>query len=293
MAAQLFSDIHKSTNEVDGWVSLEVSPLLANNAPETIQEAVRLHAKAGCDNMFIKIPGTPFGMVAVEECIFQGVPINVTLLFSEKQYLKAASAYMHGIERRIEAGLDPNVASVASIFISRWDVAVNRLVPESLHNKLGIAIAQRSYRAYQGLQETPRWRRLANAGAKRQRVLWASTGSKDPALSDTFYVQELLSPDTINTMPEKTLLAFADHGLIGRTMSFDGDNSEQQIATFRSAGTDIEALAAQLQIDGTTAFVKSWRALLQLISQTSAGQMDESAESAVTRPTLHIKRTME
>jgi transaldolase len=288
LAADLFEQVHQSTRGVDGWVSLEVSPLLANNASETVREAIRLHKKAARNNLFIKIPGTPAGLVAIEEAIFQGVPVNVTLLFSRGQYLKAASAYMRGIERRLEAGLDLKVASVASLFVSRWDVSVNSKVDTPLHNKLGIAIAQRANRAYQDLLSSLRWQRLAKAGAKPQRLLWASTGSKDPALSDTYYIQELATPGTINTMPEKTLLAFADHGLIGHSMSVDGDNAEEEVAMFRKAGIDIEVLAEQLQTEGTAAFTKSWNALLEMIGSKCASNDDTKTEPV--RSTLHLKK---
>ena len=269
-AAKLFAAVHQQTNGVDGWVSLEVSPLLADKASETVREAAKLHHTANCKNMFIKIPGTPSGLVAIEESIFQGVPVNVTLLFSHGQFLKAASAYMRAIERRIEAGLDPKVASVASLFVSRWDVAVKDKVNAELHNKLGVAIAQRTYRAYRELLESPRWQRLGKLGAQPQRLLWASTGVKDPAIADTFYVQELASTNTINTMPEKTLLAFADHGLIGHSMAQDGDNADEEIGLFHKAGIDTEVLAEQLQGEGAAAFVKSWNALMESINTRRA-----------------------
>lgn len=265
-AADLLAPIHQATSKIDGWVSLEVSPLLANDADATVSEALRLHGSAVRDNLFIKIPGTPAGLIAIEEAIFAGVPVNVTLLFSSEQYLKAAAAYMRGIGRRLDAGLNPKIASVASLFVSRWDVAVKNKVPVELHNKLGVAIAQRTYRVYEELLKTPGWLHLENAGALTQRLLWASTGSKDLGISDVFYVQELASPNTINTMPEKTLLAFADHGLIGHTMSIDGDNSEQEIARFTQANIDIDSLAEQLQAEGVDSFTKSWHELLAMIA---------------------------
>jgi transaldolase len=268
-AADLFDPIHKATLGVDGWVSLEVSPLLANDAGATIQEAIRLHGRAQRNNLFIKIPGTPSGFVAIEEAIFAGVPVNVTLLFSCEQYQAAALAYMRAIERRLAAGLDPKVASVASVFISRWDVAVKDKVPATLHNKLGIAIAQRTYRAYQELLSSPRWRKLADAGAQAQRLLWASTGTKDPAAPDTLYLQALAAPDTVNTIPEKTLLAFSDHGVVGQSMAVDGGNAEQDIASFAQAGIDIDALAERLQLEGAESFTKSWNDLLAMISNKS------------------------
>jgi transaldolase len=278
-AADLFASINQSTSGLDGWVSLEVSPLLANDAIATISEAIRLHGNAQRDNLFIKIPGTPSGLIAIEEVIFAGVPVNVTLLFSGDQYVKAASAYMRAIERRLDAGLNPHVASVASLFISRWDVSANSKIPDELHNKLGLAVAQRAYRAYQELLNSPRWLGLANAGAQVQRLLWASTGSKDPAISDTFYIQELASPGTINTMPEKTLLAFVDHGLIGHTMSADGDNAPQEIALFEKAGIDVNLLAEQLQAEGTASFIKSWNELLAMIATKRTTLTDDGSKN--------------
>jgi transaldolase len=268
-AADLFLPVHKATAGVDGWVSLEVSPLLANDAPGTVREAAQLHARAQRVNLFIKIPGTPAGIIAIEESIFAGVPINVTLLFSREQYVAAAAATMRGVERRIAAGLDPRVASVASIFVSRWDVVVKDKVPEALRNRLGIAIAQRTYRAYRELLVSPRWRKLAEAGAEPQRLLWASTGTKDPAASETLYLNALAAPNTINTIPEKTLLAFADHGQISGTMAADGGDAEQVLAAFAQAGVDDAALAAQLQREGVESFSKSWNDLMALIASKS------------------------
>jgi transaldolase len=269
-AADLFQPIHKATAGVDGWVSLEVSPLLANDAASTAREALRLHGRAKRDNLFIKIPGTPAGITAIEESIFAGVPINVTLLFSRQQYLAASEAYMRGIERRIAAGLDPKVASVASIFVSRWDVAVKDLVPQALHNRLGIAIAQRSYQAYLEQQASPRWRKLADAGAVQQRLLWASTGTKDPAASDTLYLEALAAPNTINTVPEKTLHAFADHGVVHGAMAADTAGAEKVLVEFAQAGVDAAALATQLQREGAAAFSKSWGDLMAVIASKSA-----------------------
>ena len=269
-AADLFRPIHQATAGVDGWVSLEVSPLLANDAAGTVREAAQLHARAARPNLFIKIPGTPAGVIAIEESIFAGVPVNVTLLFSREQYLAAAGAYMRGIERRIGAGLDPKVGSVASIFISRWDVAVKDQVPPALHNRLGIAIAQRTYRAYCELLASPRWRKLADAGAGVQRLLWASTGTKDPAAPDTLYLQALAAPDTINTIPEKTLAAFADHGKVSGTMAADGGDAEDVLAAFARAGVDDAALADRLQGEGADSFSKSWSDLMAVIAGKSA-----------------------
>jgi transaldolase len=269
-AADLFRPIHEATAGVDGWVSLEVSPLLANDAAGTVREAAALHARAQRPNLFIKIPGTPAGVTAIEESIFAGVPVNVTLLFSREQYLAAAAAYLRGIERRIAAGLDPKVASVASIFVSRWDVAVKDKVPKTLANHLGIAVAQRTYRAYRELLVSPRWRKLADAGAQPQRLLWASTGTKDPVAPDTLYLEALAAPNTINTIPEKTLLAFADHGTVSGTMAADGGDAEQVLAAFAQAGVDEAALATQLQREGAESFSKSWGDLMAAIATKSA-----------------------
>ncbi|HXA47640.1 MAG TPA: transaldolase [Burkholderiaceae bacterium] len=284
-AADLFDAIHKATMGVDGWVSLEVSPQLVNDVDATVREAIYLHDRAQRENLFIKIPGTVAGITAIEEVIFSGVPVNVTLLFSPEQYFAAASAYMRGIERRLVAGLSPTVASVASVFISRWDVAVSNKVPEALNNKLGIAIAQRTYRSYLELLNSSRWRDLAHAGAQAQRLLWASTGTKDPAASDTLYVEALAAPDTINTIPEKTLLAFADHGVVGQIMSPDGGTFEQQIAAFTEAGIAVDALASRLQFEGAESFAKSWSELLAMISIKSAtltsGEVTQQHERVV------------
>ncbi len=268
-AAELFEPINERTDEVDGWVSLEVSPLLADDADATIAQARELHAKADC-NVYIKIPGTEAGRVAIEESIFAGVPINVTLLFSREQYLGAAEAFMRGIERRIEAGLDPSVPSVASLFISRWDVAVADEVPAELRNRLGIAIGKRAYRAYRELLDSERMQRLANEGARPQRLLWASTGTKDPDAPDTLYVEALAAPFTVNTMPEKTLLAFADHGRVGEPLAADGGDAEEALSAFGDAGIDVDALAARLQKEGAETFVASWRELLETVSKQLA-----------------------
>jgi transaldolase len=264
-ATKLFAPIHARTDGVDGWASLEVSPLLADDAEATIEQAATLHAKAERENLFIKIPGTEAGLTAIEESIFAGVPINVTLLFDARQYLAAAEAYMRGVERRVEAGLDPAVTSVASIFMSRWDVAVAEEVPEQLHNRLGIAVGGRAYVAYRELLESDRWLRLMNEGARPQRLLWASTGTKDPNASDTLYIEAFASPFTVNTMPEPTLKAFADHGEVGDLMPADGGNSEQVLKEFEDAGIDVGALATRLQVEGKESFNKSWEELLKSI----------------------------
>jgi transaldolase len=243
--------------------------LLADDTAGTIKAAAQLHARAQRPNLFIKIPGTRAGIPAIEETIFAGVPVNVTLLFSREQYIAAAEAYMRGIERRIAAGLDPKVASVASIFVSRWDVAVKDKVQDGLRNRLGIAIAMRTYKAYRDLLASPRWQRLASSGARPQPLLWASTGTKDPAAPDTLYIEALAAPDTINTIPEKTLLAFADHGKVKDAMRFDGGNAEGVLAEFAREGINDEALAAQLQREGTAAFAKSWSDLLDCIASRS------------------------
>ncbi len=269
-AADLFRPIFVSTEGRDGWVSMEVSPLLAGNSDASIKAARQIHQQADRANLFVKIPGTPEGIIAIEELIFAGIPINVTLLFSREQYLAAAEAYMRGIERRIAAELDPRIASVASLFISRWDSAVNDKLPTQLRNQLGIAIGQQTYLAYCELLASKRWQTLAAAGARPQTLLWASTGTKDPAVSDTLYVEALAASNTINTLPEKTLHAFAEHGVIKNAMPKDGGDSENLLTTFAKAGIDIKTLAMQLQHDGAQAFVKSWQQLLQRITDKSA-----------------------
>ena len=268
-AADLFRPIFDATDGVDGWVSMEVSPLLANDTMKSIAAAKQIHREAKRPNLFVKIPGTREGVAAIEESIFAGVPINVTLLFSREQYLAAAEAYLRGIERRIAAGLDPRVASVASLFVSRWDKAVSDRVPATLRNRLGIAIGGRTYRAYRELLAAQPWRRLAAAGARPQRLLWASTGTKDPNAPDTLYVEALAAPDTIDTMPEKTLRAFTEHGRIKGVMAEDGGDAEEVLASFAKADIDIDALALELQRDGAQAFVKSWQELLQRIADKS------------------------
>jgi transaldolase len=265
-AADLFRPVHDRTNGVDGWVSLEVSPLLAYDTASTLAAAKDLHARAARPNLFIKIPGTREGLPAIEEAIFAGVPINVTLLFSREQYVAAAEAYLRGIERRIAAGLRPDVASVASLFISRWDVAVAGNVPTTLTNQLGIAIARRAYKAYRELLNSPRWQRACNYGARPQRLLWASTGTKDPKAPDVLYIESLAAPFTVNTMPEATLKAFAEHGQVGQPMPADGGDCEHVLTEFAKAGVDADALAAQLQTEGAKAFSKSWDDLMSVIA---------------------------
>jgi len=268
-AADLFRPIHEATGGVDGWVSLEVSPFLADDTAGTVKAAAQLHARAQRPNLFIKIPGTRAGIPAIEETIFAGVPVNVTLLFSREHYIAAADAYMRGIERRIAAGRDPRVASVASMFVSRWDVAVKDKVQDAFRNRLGIAIAMRTYRAYRDLLASPRWQKLARSGARPQRLLWASTGTKDPEARDVLYVEALAAPDTIDTMPEKTLLAFADHGNVKDAMPIDGGNAEAVLAEFTREGVNDDALAADLQREGTAAFAKSWSDLMDRIASKS------------------------
>lgn len=268
-AADLFRPMHEATDGVDGWVSLEVSPMLADDTAGTIDAAVQLHARAQRSNLFIKIPGTRAGIPAIEETIFAGVPVNVTLLFSREHYIAAAEAYMRGIERRIAAGLDANVACVASLFVSRWDVAIKDKVPHTLRNHLGIAIAMRTYKAYRDLLVTPRWLELADAGALPQRLLWASTGTKDPDAADTLYIDALAAPDTINTLPEKTLLAFVEHGKANVALPHDGGDAEAILAEFVRAGVDDAALAIQLQTEGVQSFANSWRELLDCIATKS------------------------
>jgi transaldolase len=269
-AADLFRPVHERTDGVDGWVSLEVSPLLVRDTQATLAVARELHARAGRPNLFIKIPGTAEGLPAIEEAIFAGVPVNVTLLFSREQYLAAAQAYLRGIERRIAAGRPANVASVASVFISRWDVAVAGKVPPALVNRLGIAIAQRCYRAYADLVASDRSRRLQNEGARPQRLLFASTGTKDPKASDVLYVQALAAPLTVNTMPENTLLALADHGKVAAAIPADGGDCEDVLREFAAAGVDVDALAMQLQNEGADAFAKSWHELLAVLAAKGA-----------------------
>jgi transaldolase len=270
-AADLFAPVHARTDGVDGFVSLEVSPLLADDTAGTIAQAAQLHAKADRANLFIKIPGTEAGHAAIEDSIFAGIPVNVTLLFSTEHYLGAAEAYMRGVERRVEAGLDPHVPSVASLFVSRWDVAVSGEVPEELRNRLGVAVGHHCFRAYHELLDSERWQRLLNEGARPQRLLWASTGTKDPDASDTLYIEGLASPLTVNTMPEPTLLAFADHGKVGDLVPADGGDADELLARFEAAGIGIDALAARLQEEGKESFVKSWEDLLATIeSQTGA-----------------------
>ena len=268
-AADLFRPFFDATDGVDGWVSLEVSPLLVNDSAKTIHAAAWLHEAADRPNLFIKIPGTPAGVEAIEESIFGGVPINVTLLFSREHYIAAAEAYLRGIERRIAAGLDPKVESVASLFVSRWDVAVKQEISPALHNRLGLAIAMRTYKAYHDLLASSRWQKLAKAGAHPQRLLWASTGTKDPAAPDTLYVEALAAPDTIDTIPEKTLQAFAEHGKVGAVLPIDGGDAEAVLEELRREGVDDEALAARLQREGADAFSASWNALLARIAQKS------------------------
>jgi transaldolase len=268
-ASDLFRPIHERTNGVDGWVSLEVSPLLAHDTESTVAAARDLSARATRPNLFIKIPGTKEGLPAIEESIFAGIPVNVTLLFSREHYLAAAEAFLRGIERRIDAGLNPNVGSVASVFISRWDTAVMGKAPDSLRDQLGIAIAKRIYKAYRSLLTSERWQRVYNVGARPQRLLWASTGTKDPKASDVLYIKALAAPFTVNTMPEGTLKALADHGELGATLPADG-GGEDTLAQFAKAGIDIDALAAQLQDEGAKSFVKSWNDLMSVIASKSA-----------------------
>ena len=269
-AADLFRPIFDQTNGVDGWVSLEVSPLLAHDTASTLAAAKSLHARAGRPNLLIKIPGTKEGLPAIEESILAGVPINVTLLFSREHYVAAAEAFLRGIERRIDAGLQPNVGSVASVFVGRWDAAVSGKVPAALNNRLGIAAAQRTYKAYRDLLGSPRWERIYNAGARPQRLLWASTGTKDPKAPDVLYIKALAAPFTVDTMPEGTLKALADHGNISEIMSADGGDCEAVLDQFAAAGIYINDLAANLQDDGAKSFVNSWSELIGVIASKSA-----------------------
>src|SRR5713226_1461767 len=277
-AADLFRPIHDNTNGVDGWVSLEVSPLLAYDTTSTLAAAKDLFARASRPNLLIKIPGTKQGLPAIEEAIFAGIPINVTLLFSREHYVAAAEAFLRGIERRLEAGFNPNVGSVASVFISRWDAAVASKVPENLKNQLGIAVAKRTYKAASALLSSARWQRVYNLGARPQRLLWASTGTKDPKASDILYVKALAAPFTVNTMPEATLKALATHTELGELLPTDGGNSEEVLEEFAKAGVDIDALGARLQNEGAESFVKSWNDLMAVISSKSAS-LDKRAKA--------------
>jgi transaldolase len=268
-AAALFRPTFDRSQGTDGWVSLEVSPLLAHDTAGTIQAAAQLHAQAACSNVLIKIPGTAEGVPAIEASVFAGIPVNVTLLFSCEQYLAAAEAYLRALERRAELGLDLKIGSVASVFVSRWDVAVSKELPVPFHNRLGIAIARRTYKAYRQLLSSERWKKLLALGAQPQRLLWASTGTKDPAAPDTLYVEALADPDTIDTVPEKTLLAFADHGNLPQRGLAQASDSEAVIKEFERAGIDAAALAARLQHEGVDAFAKSWAALMLRIKDKS------------------------
>jgi transaldolase len=281
-AADLFRPVHETTNGVDGWVSLEVSPLLAFDTKSTLTAAKDLFARAQRPNLYIKIPGTQQGLPAIEEAIFAGIPINVTLLFSREQYLAAAEAFLRGIERRIEAGLNPYVGSVASVFISRWDVAVAGKVPEKLRDQLGIAIAKRTYKAASALLSSRRWQRMYNLGGRPQRLLWASTGTKDPQASDILYVKALAAPFTVNTMPEDTLKALGAHTELGELLPVDGGNCEEVLAQFAQAGIDVDALAAQLQEEGAASFVKSWKDLMTVISSKAASLGQNASLKAVS-----------
>ena len=279
-AADMFRPIFDATDRVDGWVSMELSPLLADDTAGSVEAAKQIYRQADRPNLFVKIPGTPAGVPAIEESTFAGVPINVTLLFSREQYLASAEAYLRGIERRLAAGRDARVSSVASVFVSRWDRAVSDKVPESLRNKLGIAVARQAYRAYRELLASPRWRKLASAGAQPQRLLWGSTGTKDPQASATLYIEALAAPDTINTIPEKTLRAFAEHGRLHGVMPDDGGDAQEVLKQFADAGVDTGALAVQLQQEGAQAFVKSWHALLRRIAEKSDALADAGARNA-------------
>ena len=276
-AASLFQPAYDRSAGADGWVSLEVSPLLANDTARTIEQVKALRARADFRNLFIKIPGTPEGIPAIEECVFAGIPINVTLLFSPAQYLAAANAYRRAVERRLAAGLHPSVHSVASLFVSRWDVAVNEKVPSDLRNRLGVAIAKRTYKAYRESLASAAWNRLAESGAPAQRLLWASTGTKDPDASDVLYVEALTAPDTINTVPDATLLAFADHGKIKEELPADGGDADTVLARFAKAGIDTAKLAQDLQREGVQAFGESWKDLMACIAAKRGGSAARAA----------------
>jgi transaldolase len=264
-AADLFGPAHVATDGVDGWVSLEVSPRLAYDTNKTVAAAQALHDRAARDNLFIKIPGTPEGLPAIEASIASGIAVNVTLLFDVDQYLAAADAYLKGVERRIAAGLDPKVGSVASVFISRWDTAVAGSVSQELKNRLGLAVGLETYAAYVKLVGSERCAKIVAAGGQVQRLLWASTKTKDPAASDTLYVSGLASPNTVNTMPDSTLEAFYDHGVVGAALPTEGGDADETLAQFAAAGVDKATLAAKLQDEGATAFDNSWTDLLAKI----------------------------
>jgi transaldolase len=281
-AADLFRPVHDRTNGVDGWVSLEVSPLLANDTAGTVAAAADLHRRADRPNLFIKIPGTAEGVAAIEDSIANGVPINVTLLFSAAQYVASADAYMRGIERRIAANLDPVIGSVASLFVSRWDVAVRDTVPAALRNRLGIAVAQQTYREYRRVLASARWTALAAAGARPQRLLFASTSTKDPHAPDTLYIEALAAPDTVNTIPDKTLAAFADHGRVGALLPSDGGEADSVLAAFRRAGVDDEALADRLHREGAESFDQSWKDLLDRLAAKRAALASGAHATAAT-----------
>jgi transaldolase len=281
-AAALFRPVHDATDGRDGWVSLEVSPLLANDTASTIKAAAELHERAKLSNLLIKIPGTPEGVPAIEASIAAGVPVNVTLLFSREQYLAAADAYLRGIERRVAAGLDPHVGCIASVFISRWDKAVIGQVAPALHNQLGIAVAKRTYAAYRDLLDSPRWKTLSAAGAQPQRLLWASTSTKDPSAPDVLYIEALAAPDTINTIPDDTLRAFADHGQVTQAMPADGGDAEDVLGRFAQAGVDVAALAGRLQREGAQSFDDSWNKLMRRLAAKSGpvAQADRPASAS-------------
>ena len=285
-AADLFRPVWDRTQGVDGWVSVEVSPLLAHDSARTLAAAKELHARTWRRNVLIKIPGTKEGLPAIEEAIFTGIPINVTLLFSPQQYRAAAEAFLRGVERRIEAGLNPDVGSVASVFVSRWDAAVNGKVPGELRNQLGIAVAKQTYKTYRSLLGSPRWQRIFNAGARPQRLLWASTGTKDPSASDVLYVRALAAPLTVNTMPEATLKAFADHGSTDAILTPDGGDSAEMLSRFAAAGIDPAGLATHLQDEGARSFVASWRELIEVIASKAAvlnGRAEEEGKEGPCR----------
>jgi transaldolase len=270
-AAALFRPAWERTAGVDGYVSLEVPPDVAYDAQATIALARRLHDQAGFPNLLVKIPGTPPGLTAMEETITAGIGVNVTLLFSDTHYLRTADAYLRALERRRAAGLDLNVPSVASVFISRWDAAADPLLPPALHGRLGLAMAQKTYSSHLQLLSDKRWQTLAEAGARPQRVLWASTSTKDPDLPDSYYLGRLAAPDTIDTVPEKTLLAFADHGDPDQRLAPDYAAAERTISAIADAGVDVDILAERLQRQGAGAFGADWAALLDAMREKAGG----------------------
>lgn len=249
-AAQMLRPVFDRTCGVDGWVSLELTPPAHFDAAFTLASAEDMLRRVNCPNVMIGIPGMGVALPAIEEAIFRGLPINVTQLFSREHYLAAAEAFLRGIERRIAAGLPPSVVSVASVLVSPWDVAAGESVPPTLRGRLGIAMAQRTYKAYRSLLASPRWQRAFNAGTRSQRLLWSGTAAVASTQSDDCYVQSLVAPFTINAVSEATLRGLADHGAIKTLLHADGGDCEEVLAEIKAAGIDVYALASHLQREG-------------------------------------------